>query len=69
MTSADRRWPVRDRTGEPAGYATSAGWSPDFESNVAIGMVSKPYWDPGTELMVETPAGEQTARVCATAWI
>jgi len=39
------------------GRITSAAWSPDFETNVAIGMIHRDHWDPGTVLSVETPDG------------
>ena len=44
-------------------------WSPDFETNVAIAMVHKDYWEPETKLIVETPAGEQAAHVREKFWI
>ena len=39
------------------GRITSAAWSPDFKTNVALGMIHKDHWDPGTVLCVETPDG------------
>lgn len=43
--------------GNHVGKVTSAIWSPDFETHVAIGMVDSPYWEAGTSLVVETPEG------------
>ena len=45
------------------GQVTSAAWSPDFETNVAIGMVRMTHWDAGTVLEVETPDGMRPAVV------
>jgi len=45
------------------------GWSPDFDTNVAIGMVRMTHWDAGTELTVDTPDGPRPATVHETFWI
>jgi len=47
-------WPVAVGT-KRVGQVTSAIWSPDFETNVALGMIRMPYWDKGTEVEVDTP--------------
>ena len=41
------------------GKVTSAAWSPDFQTNVAIGMIHRDHWEPGTVLIVETPDGSR----------
>lgn len=41
--------------GKRVGRVSSAAWSPDFNTNVAIGMVRMTHWDAGTELQVEAP--------------
>ncbi|NUH64318.1 dimethylsulfoniopropionate demethylase [Sulfitobacter sp. S0837] len=52
----DRAWPLM--AGEKrVGQVTSAVWSPDYNVNVAIGMVKMTHWEPGTELQVDTPEG------------
>lgn len=51
------------------GQVTSAAWSPDFETNVAIGMVRMTHWDTGTQLTVVTPEGDRTATVQAGFWL
>ncbi|NOC82314.1 dimethylsulfoniopropionate demethylase [Ruegeria sp. HKCCD6428] len=56
-------------SGKRVGQVTSAAWSPDFETNVAIGMVRLSHWDAGTELEVETPAGMRRATVQSHFWI
>jgi len=48
---------------ELAGHITSAAWSPDFNTNVALGMVHKKYWDAGTVLTAKTPDGERQALI------
>ena len=56
----DRRWPVA--CGEqPAGYITSAAWSPGLNTNVAIGMIEEPFWDAGMELTAILPGGARSA--------
>ncbi|TDK50301.1 dimethylsulfoniopropionate demethylase [Antarcticimicrobium luteum] len=63
----DRHWPVvaGDRQ---VGSISSAAWSPDFETNVAIGMIRMTHWDAGTEVDVITPDGPRAATVCETFW-
>lgn len=58
-------WLVRVKD-KPVGRITSAVWSPDFETNVAIGMIRMPYWDDGTEVEVVTPEGPRSAIVKET---
>ena len=62
-------WPLKDHEGNGAGHISSATWSPDFRTNVAIGMVHRAYWTPGTKLIVETEDGEQPALVRDSFWI
>ena len=64
----DRPWPIL--SGEHhVGHVTSAAWSPDFETNVAIGMVRMTHWDPFTEVDVLLPQGEvRAATVYAVFW-
>jgi dimethylsulfoniopropionate demethylase len=57
-------WPLHDPTsGERIGQVTSAAWSPDFETNVAIGMVMLSHWRDGTRVQVEAPDGPRWASV------
>jgi dimethylsulfoniopropionate demethylase len=63
----DRHWPVM--AGERlVGRVSSAAWSPDHATNVAIGMVRMTHWDDGTALEVVTPKGRQPATVRETFW-
>jgi dimethylsulfoniopropionate demethylase len=55
-------WPVF-AGGKRVGRVTSAAWSPDFETNVAIGMMRMTHWDDGTRVEVETPDGMRPATV------
>ncbi len=55
-------WPVF-AAGKPAGQVTSAAWSPDFATNVAIAMIERAHWDDGARVEVETPDGLRTATV------
>ena len=51
------------------GEVTSAAWSPDFDTNVAIGMVQLSHWTGGTQVEVETPDGGRMATVRSAAFI
>ncbi|WP_299686413.1 dimethylsulfoniopropionate demethylase [uncultured Tateyamaria sp.] len=64
----DRAWPVFGN-GKRVGQVTSAAWSPDFETNVSIGMVRMTHWDAGTALEVETPDGMRGATVQDAFWL
>ncbi|WP_170338700.1 dimethylsulfoniopropionate demethylase [Ruegeria arenilitoris] len=64
----DRPWPVYGG-GKRVGQVTSATWSPDFQTNVSIGMLRLSHWDPGTQVEVETPSGMRTAIVQDKFWI
>ncbi|MEL6608920.1 MAG: dimethylsulfoniopropionate demethylase [Pseudomonadota bacterium] len=68
LPPCDRLWPLWHK-GKKAGSITSAAWSPDFDTNVAIGMVRMPHWDAGTELDVETQDGTFTGVVQEKFWI
>ena len=68
LPPADRPWPVFGN-GKRVGQITSAAWSPDFGTNVAIGMLRLSHWDPGTALEVETPDGQRAATVQPGFWL
>ena len=68
MSPARTAWPLF-RDGIRVGQVTSAAWSPDFETNVAIGMVDAGHWDAGTALVVKTPGGDRQAEVQDGFWI
>lgn len=63
----DAHWPlmVGDKT---VGRVSSAVWSPDQNTNVAVGMVRMTHWDDGTALTVQTPDGPRDAVVRETFW-
>ncbi len=67
VPTCDRAWPLR-ADGEIVGQVTSATWSPDFATNVAIGMVAATHWNGGRALKVDTPAGPREARVRHGFW-
>jgi len=56
-------WSVTDEKGKRVGQVTSAAWSPDFDTNVAIGMIRMTHWDAETRLFVHTPDGPREAEV------
>ncbi len=63
----DRAWPAFSE-GKWVGQATSVVWSPDFGTNVAIGMVHASHWAAGTELEIQTSRGMRKAVVQAKFW-
>ena len=67
VPGCDRAWPVH-AGGKVVGQVTSAAWSPDFDTNVSIGMVRMTHWDAGTRLEVETPEGMRGAVVQDRFW-
>ncbi|MEM6888265.1 MAG: dimethylsulfoniopropionate demethylase [Pseudomonadota bacterium] len=67
LATADRSWRLL-ADGQRVGQVTSAAWSPDFETNVAIGMVRMTHWESGTPLEVETPEGMRAATVRPGFW-
>ena len=67
VPGCDRVWPLL-ADGKPVGRVTSAAYSPDFGTNVAIGMVRMTHWTEGTALTVQTPDGPRAATVHETFW-
>ena len=67
VPGCDRWWPLKHGA-KTVGRVSSAAWSPDFRTNVAIGMVRMTHWDEGSELTVETPAGARSARIQEKFW-
>lgn len=65
--ACDRYWPLTDGK-KTVGRISSAAWSPDFNTNVAIGMVRMTHWDAGDELTAITPDGPRQAVVQETFW-
>jgi dimethylsulfoniopropionate demethylase len=51
------------------GLIASAAWSPDFRTNVAIGMIDRDHWDPGTVLNVDTGSDIRSIEVQDKFWI
>ena len=48
---------VKDRdTGDDVGYVTSAFWSPNLNSNIALAVMPKTHWKRGTNAKVQLPA-------------
>jgi len=68
LPPCDRAWPLMDGE-DQVGQVTSSAYSPDFETNVAIGMVRMTHWSPATDLDVITQAGVFPAIVNETFWI
>ena len=68
VPGCDRAWPITV-DGLAAGQVTSTTWSPDFNTNVAIGMVAREFWEAGTELVVAAPDEARRAVVQDGFWI
>ena len=62
LPACTEAWPLTVK-GKPAGQIGSAAYSPAFKSNIGIAMVEAAYWDPGSTLVVETPAGPRDVLV------
>ncbi len=67
VPTCDRAWRL-SANGKTVGQVTSAAWSPDFQTNVAIGMVRMTHWDEGARVDVETQDGMRTATVHEKFW-
>ncbi|MGR3436464.1 MAG: dimethylsulfoniopropionate demethylase [Shimia sp.] len=67
LPTCDRAWPLT-AGGQVVGQVTSAAWSPDFGTGVAIGMVARDHWAAGTALEVHTQDGTRPASVRAGFW-
>ncbi len=53
-------WPVT-RGGERVGRISSVAWSPEFGTNVAIGMIDRGHWNGGVRVEIHAPDGTRTA--------
>ncbi len=62
LPPCDRAWPVTSGD-RPVGSVSSAVVSPDFGRGLAIAMVERSVWSPGTALVVHTPDGPYAATV------
>lgn len=67
VPGCDRAWPVFSGSAQ-VGQITSAAWSPDHSTNVAIGMIANTHCDAGTQLTVETPDGPRLTTVQPAFW-
>ncbi|MCV6591920.1 MAG: dimethylsulfoniopropionate demethylase [Silicimonas sp.] len=67
LLPARTAWPLFDGARQ-VGQVTSCAWSPDFQTNVAIGMVSAACDATGASLTVITPEGRRAARIEPHFW-
>jgi len=67
VPGCDRAWPLVAGN-RRVGQVTSAAFSPEFQTNVAIGMVRMTHWDEGTEVHVLTPDGARDVTVYEQFW-
>ncbi|MCK0094594.1 dimethylsulfoniopropionate demethylase [Yoonia sp. F2084L] len=68
IPTCDQVWPLMAK-GKRVGQVTSAAKSPDYKTNVAIGMVRMTHWDQDTTLEVVTQDGPRQATVHEEFWI
>lgn len=68
LPTCDQVWPLMAK-GKRVGQVTSAAKSPDYKTNVAIGMVRMTHWDQDTTLEVVTQDGPRQATVHEAFWI
>ena len=68
VPGCDRWWPLWSGK-KKVGRVSSAAWSPDYKTNVAVGMVRLSHWDDGDTVQVETPDGMRDAVVHEKFWI
>ena len=61
-------WPI-DYKNKNVGQITSAAFSPDFQTNVALGMISHECWNEGDQVNVQTPDGVRSAIIHAKSFI
>jgi dimethylsulfoniopropionate demethylase len=47
------------------GRISSAVWSPEFNTNVALGMIHRDHWGTGSNLTVDTPDGPRAAQIAS----
>ena len=57
-------WPVV-MGGQQIGQVSSAAWSPDFDCGVALAMLGRDHWEPGSPVEVDTPNGVRSATVAS----
>jgi dimethylsulfoniopropionate demethylase len=67
VPGCDRAWPLMAGS-KRVGQVTSAAYSPDFKTNVAVGMVRMTHWDDQTALHVATPDGQRDVLVHEAFW-
>lgn len=68
LPPCDRAWPLMAGQ-KKVGQVTSAAASPDFDENVAIGMVKMTHWEAGTVLQAMTQDGPREVTVREKFWI
>ena len=62
-------WPVKTKSGDFAGTIRSCAFSPDFKTNMGIGMIEANAWETGTKVEIETPQGTRDAIIRDGFWV
>lgn len=61
-------WKVSDANGKVVGRISSSCRAYSYNCNAAIGLIDQSCWDAGTELIVQVPDGQRTARIARKFW-
>ena len=70
ITLFNQWWDLKDiNNNNKVGSITSGIWSPDFNTNIAIGMVDKNYWNTENLLIAVSPQGNRKVKVREQYWI
>lgn len=67
-TSNENFWPIM-KSGAKIGHVSRCAYSPRLKKNIGWANVPVGYSTNGTDLVVETTAGDRTAIVCKAPWI
>ena len=63
VPSCTTPWPLVSDKGQQVGQINSATWSPDYNANLAVGMVDTDHWDFGTQLIAQASDGDRSVEV------
>ena len=62
ITPTAAPWPIL-ADGEKVGRVSVGVWSPDHQTNVALGIVDRSHWADGTRVIIATPDGDRTGLI------
>lgn len=56
-------FPIKNADGIPCGHVTSGNYSFSLRKNLAMGLISRPHWEPGQRLTISVPRTRLEARI------